>query len=120
MLKCDNKRWSAIDERMERSKTNEWNAPNKNKVTDKAYSVLDAARSAEPEPKLDWGNSPVRNKVDSSKLSRRNSDTFLSQLAPKLWSVQNWTVRGRAKTKIGLSSVLNQEWCGNNIRTHLR
>lgn len=29
VLKCDNKRWSAIDKRMERSKTDEWSVPNK-------------------------------------------------------------------------------------------
>lgn len=36
VLKCDNKRWSAIDERMERSKTNEWNVP---KPTNGAFQI---------------------------------------------------------------------------------
>ena len=136
VLKCDNKRWSAIDERMERSKTDEWSVPNK-KQDDRqgvfSFSCCQISRVGAKiglgeisQSEIKWQRKSEPPKVERQRRenvlgwSRRNSDTCLSQLASKLWSEQNCTVRGRAKTKIGLSSVLNQEWRGNNIRTHLR
>lgn len=47
----------------------------KNKESDKAYSVLAAARLAEPEPKLDWEKFPGQKQSGQLKIEPRQDRT---------------------------------------------